>query len=125
MSDTRSRGSIKLPSDFRFGHVQPDHKVAAPPAPPPPLGPLAAFVDDWVGNGFNTIFRPDNAVTPTPLPNPVPPPPPPRDNVLELNLTSESLQFSRSLGSVPNRGTNPQGDIFLNAVPYLQTINDI
>jgi hypothetical protein len=64
-------------------------------------------------------------VTPTPLPNPVPPPPPPRDNILELNLTSENLTFSRSLGSVPNRGTTPQGDIFLNGVPYIQSIKDI
>jgi hypothetical protein len=125
MSDATPRASIKLPSDFIFGHVRPDHKEAAPTEPPPPLGPLAAFVGDWVGNGFNTIFRPDNAVTPTPLPNPVPPPPPPRDNVLELNLTSESLSFSKSLGSVPNRGTTPQGDIFLNGVPYLQSIQDI
>src|SRR5271169_951626 len=124
MSDTTSRGSIKLPFDFRFGHVRPDHKVTAPPAPPPPLGPLAAFVGDWVGNGFNTIFRPDNSVTPTPLPVPVPVPPP-LDNILELNLTSETLSFSKSLGSVPNRGTTPQGDIFLNGVPYLQTIKDI
>ena len=125
MSDSNPRGSIKLPSDFLFREVHPDHTVAHPSPPPAPLGPLAAFVGDWVGNGFNTIFRPDNAVTPTPLPNPVPPPPPPRDNILELNLTSEELSFSKSLGSVPNRGTNPQGDIFLNAVPYLQTINDI
>jgi hypothetical protein len=44
---------------------------------------------------------------------------------LELNLTSESLSFSPSLGSVPNRGTATQQDIFLNGVPYLQTINDI
>src|SRR5579863_6944407 len=121
MSDADSRGSIKLPSDFRFGHVPPDHKVTAPPAPLPPLGPLAAFVGDWVGNGFNTIFRPNNSVTPTPLPNPLPP----GDNILELNLTSEELAFSKSLGAVPNRGTTPQGDIFLNGVPYLQTINDI
>jgi hypothetical protein len=47
------------------------------------------------------------------------------DNILELNLTSESLSFSKSLGSVPNRGTTPQGDIFLNGVPYLQTVSDI
>jgi hypothetical protein len=125
MSDEDPRPSIKLPSDFIFGHLRPDHLVPAAPAPPPPLGPLSAFVGDWVGNGFNTIFRPDNDVTPTPLPNPVPPPPPPRDNILELNLTSEHLTFSRSLGSVPNRGTTPQGDIFLNGVPYLQTIQDI
>ncbi len=78
-----------------------------------------------MGNGFNTIFRPDSAATPTPLPNPVPPPPPPRDNILELNLTSESLSFSPTLGSVPNRGTGAQPDAFLNGVPYLQTINDI
>ena len=125
MSDANPRASIKLPSDFIFGEVRPDHKVVTPPAPPAPLGPLAAFVGDWVGNGFNTIFRPDNSVTPTPLPNPIPPPPPPLDNILELNLTSESLSFSPSLGSVPNRGTTPQGDIFLNGVPDLQTVSDI
>jgi len=125
MSDENPRPSIKLPSDFVFGHLRPDHRVLEAPALPPPLGPLAAFVGDWVGNGFNTIFRPDSAATPTKLPNPVPPPPPPRDNILELNLTSESLSFSKSLGSVPNRGTGTQPDAFLNGVPYLQTINDI
>src|ERR1022692_918614 len=124
MSDARPRASIKLPSDFIFGHVRPDDKAVTPPAPPPPLGPLSAFVGDWVGNGFNTIFRPDSAVTPTPLPLPVPTPPP-RDNVLELNLTSESLSFSPRLGSVPNRGTGQQPDAFLNGVPYLQTVSDI
>jgi hypothetical protein len=125
MSDPNPRASIKLPGDFIFGHVRADHRTAPPPTPPPSLGPLAAFKGDWVGHGFNTIFRPDNTVTPTPLPNPLVPPPPVLDNVLELNLTSESLSFSPSLGSVPNRGTTPQGDIFLNGVPYLQTINDI
>ena len=125
MSDTNPRASIKLPSDFRFGQLRPDHTKPVPPTPPPPLGPLSAFVGDWVGNGFNTIFRPDSTATPTSLPNPVPPPPPPRDNILELNLTSESLSFSPSLGSVPNRGSAAQPDAFLNGVPYLQTINDI
>jgi hypothetical protein len=51
-------------------------------------------------------------------------PPATIDNILELNLTSEKLSFSPSLGSVPNRGTTPQGDIFLNGVPYLQTVQD-
>jgi hypothetical protein len=125
MSDTNPRASIKLPGDFAFGELRADHTVAPAAVPPPPLGPLSAFVGDWIGNGFNTIFRPDSAVTPTTLPNPVPPPPPPRDNILELNLTSESLSFSPSLGSVPNRGTGTQQDIFLNGVPYLQTIKDI
>ena len=123
MSDAKPRGSIKLPIDFIFGELRPEHKKAPPPAPHVPLGPLAAFVGDWVGNGFNTIFRPDNSATPTSttLPSPLPP----GDNILELNLTSESLSFSPRLGSVPNRGTTPQGDIFLNGVPYLQTINDV
>jgi hypothetical protein len=122
MSDSNPRASIKLPSNFLFNEVRPNHKVVGLTAQPPPLGPLAAFVGDWAGNGFNTIFRPDNTVTPTPLPVPVLPP---SDNILELNLTSESLSFSPSLGSVPNRGTTPQGDAFLNGVPYLQTVNDI
>jgi len=82
-------------------------------------------VGDFVGNGFNTIFRPDSSATPTQLPNPVPPAPPPHDNVLELNLTSETLSFAKSLGSVPNRGTGQQQDAFLNGVPYVQSINDI
>ena len=121
MSDAKPLRGILLPLDFLFGHVRADLKAPAPPPLPPPLGPLAAFVGDWVGNGFNTIFRPNNSTTPTPLPNPLPP----GDNILELNLTSETLSFSRSLGSVPNRGTTPQGDIFLNGIPYLQVINDV
>jgi hypothetical protein len=125
VSDTKTRASITLPSDFIFGQLRPDHKQPLPPAAPPTLGPLAAFVGDWVGNGFNTIFRPDSTATPTKLPNPVPPPPPPQDNILELNLTSETLSFSKSLGSVPNRGTGTQPDAFLNGVPYVQSINDI
>jgi len=122
MSDAKPRPSISK-ADFLFGELRPEHKIPPPSAPPPPLGPLAAFVGDWVGNGFNTIFRPDNNVTPTSttLPHPLPP----GDNILELNLTSETLSFSKSLGSVPNRGTTPQRDLFLNGVPYLQTINDI
>ncbi|XUJ37337.1 heme-binding protein [Bradyrhizobium japonicum] len=49
----------------------------------------------------------------------------PDDNVLELNLTDETMSFSNSLGSIPNRGSLQQADAFLNGVPYLQTINDI
>lgn len=105
-------------------------KAAAPPAGPP-LGPLANFTGTFIGKGFNTIFRPQNPATPTGLPTQLPD----SDNVLELNLTDETLTFGvrvvgspggpvKSLGSVPNRG-EVQGDIFLNGVPYLQTINDI
>jgi len=121
MNDSNPKVFPNLTGDFVWSPVRPDHKVVTPPAPPAPLGPLAAFVGDWVGQGFNTIFRPDNAVTPTPLPFPITG----SDNILELNLTSETLSFSPSLGTVPNRGTQPQGDIFLNGVPYLQKVNDV
>ncbi|MGO8936358.1 MAG: heme-binding protein [Mycobacterium sp.] len=97
----------------------------------PALGPLENFTGTFIGNGFNTIFRPQNPATPAGLPTELPD----SDNVLELNLTNETLTFGvrivgssggvvKSLGTVPNRG-EVQGDISLNAVPYLQTINDI
>jgi hypothetical protein len=98
--------------------------LAAPGAAPPPapnLGPLAAFTGNWTGKGFNTIFRPDSAATPTVFDPPIIG----SDNVLELNLTEETLSFSSSLGSIPNRGSGPQADAFLNGIPYLQTINDV
>ena len=100
--------------------------VAAPLAAPlpPNLGPLSAFAGTFTGHGFNTIFRPDSTKTPTPMPGPVTTTDPP-DNVLELNLTDETLSFSKTLGSVPNRGSGNQADAFLNGVPYLQTINDV
>lgn len=120
---TKPKAEIALPSDFRFDQVRPAPQTTGPAPTPPSLGPLAAFVGSWAGNGFNTIFRPDNPETPT-APN-LPISVPTTDNILELNLTSESLTFSSSLGSVPNRGSNAQGDIFLNGIPYLQAINDV
>jgi len=113
------RSELVVPSRFRFGQVS-GLKVKAPVTPAPSLGPLAAFTGNFTRNGFNTIFRPDSGVTPTPLPIPAG-----GDNVLELNLTQETLSFGASLGSVPNRGTGAQADAFLNGVPYLQTISDI
>jgi hypothetical protein len=109
---------LSIPSDFRFNEV-PAVRTAGL-ASNPPLGPLAAFKGTFAGNGFNTIFRPDNPITPTPLPVPVPG----SDNILELNLTHETLSFSAPLGAVPNRGF-VQGDAMLNGVPYLQSISDI
>jgi hypothetical protein len=114
-----TEAAISLPSGFNFGEVLSAPKAPLPPAPPS-LGPLAAFVGNWTGSGFNTIFRPDSPKTPTVLPVPVTG----SDNVLELNLTSESLSFSPSLGSIPNRGM-VQADAFLNGIPYLQAINDV
>ena len=121
--------SISTPAGFEFGAVPPELSLGKlpvlPPAPPPPpLGPLAAFVGEWVGTGFNTIFRPDSTASPTPMPGPITTTDA-ADNVLELNITTESLTFSQTLGTVPNRGFGSQKDISLNGVPYLQAINDV
>lgn len=120
MSSSKPKAPVNMTGDFVFSEVRPDLKVVAAPPPPAALGPLAAFVGNWTGQGFNTIFRPDNTVTPTKLPFPVA-----SDNILELNLTSETLSFSPALGAVPNRGSDGQGDIFLNGVPYVQRVDDI
>ena len=125
---SKENSTISTPAGFEFGAVPPirePDKAPVPPAPPPPpLNALAAFVGEWIGNGFNTIFRPDSSATPTPMPGPINTTDP-ADNVLELNITAESLTFSPALGVVPNRGFNTQPDISLNGVPYLQSITDV
>jgi len=100
---------ISLPPRFEFNQVDQVHIASAAAVPPPPLGAIAAFKGTFAGKGFNTIFRPHE---------------PGSDNILELNLTHETLAFSPSLGSVPNRGM-VQPDVFLNGIPYLQTISDV
>jgi hypothetical protein len=129
MANTKSLSSaLSAPTSFQIDEVTDPAVVQArafaaaipTPAPAPNLGPLVAFVGNWTGKGFNTIFRPDNTNTPTLFIPPIT-----SDNVLELNLTEETLSFSNSLGSIPNRGSGAQGDIFLNGVPYLQTISDV
>ncbi|HEY6496659.1 MAG TPA: heme-binding protein [Trebonia sp.] len=117
MSDLRLQPALSMPAGFRFDQV-PSLAEPAAATPAPSLGPLAAFTGTFHGKGFNTIFRPDIG-TPTKLPVPAS-----DDNLLELNLTEETLSFSPSLGAVPNRG-EVQGDISLNGVPYLQVINDV
>src|SRR5579863_8859505 len=60
--------------------------------PPPATNPLGALADlpgTWVGKGFNQIWRPFHG---------------PSDRFLELNLTEETLEFSASVGAIPNRG---------------------
>ena len=115
--------AFSMPADFRIHEVRPRgapgalQKAALAPAADPPLGPLAAFVGTWTGIGFNTIFRPQKQTFPLPTPAP-------GDNLLELNLTQETLSFNTPLGSVPNRGTL-QGDLFLNGVPYVQSVSDV
>ena len=119
MSDISLEPALLRPSGFRFGEVSSGTTFRDAASSVPTLGPLAAFTGAFRGSGFNTIFRPDLG-SPTPLPIPVTG----SDNLLELNLTQETLSFSPSLGSVPNRG-EVNHDIFLNGVPYLQVISDV
>jgi hypothetical protein len=110
-----------MPSDFEFGAVPSTEGSPLPPPRPhhaPSLGPLSAFTGTFHGHGFNQIFRPDLG-SPTKLPKHVR-----SDNLLELNLVSQTLSFSRPIGSVPNRG-EVTPDIFLNGVGYLLTVSDI
>ena len=116
--------TISLPSGFEIHGVTSKLLAKAPSTTPaPPLLVLDNFKGTFAGHGFNTIFRPQSSATPTTFP--VNPTQGANDNVLELNLTTETLSFADALGSVPNRGLFAQGDIFLSGVPYVQTIQDV
>jgi hypothetical protein len=80
------------------------------------LGPLAPLAGSWRGGGFNVIWRPDNPES-QPLGSMT-------KRFLELNLTSETLDFHVIPGVVPNRGLNPQTDLSLYGLHYLQRVTD-
>jgi hypothetical protein len=63
----------------------------------------------WQGTGFNVIWRPNSVAD--------------QDRFLELNVTSETLEFERIPGAIPNRGFL-QGDINMFGLNYLQQIKD-
>jgi hypothetical protein len=73
-----------------------------------PLGSLSVLPGTWRGAGFNQIWRPFHGS---------------QDRFLELNETTEILQFVEIPGDIPNRGLLQQ-DINLHGVTYLQKIND-
>jgi hypothetical protein len=83
------------------------------------LGPLAFLAGSWRGPGFNAIWRPDNPQS-LPLTNP----PDQTKRFLELNLTHDSFDFHVIPGVVPNRGLNPQTDLSLYGLHYLQRTSD-
>ncbi|MGA7445240.1 MAG: heme-binding protein [Terriglobales bacterium] len=83
------------------------------------LGPLAFLAGCWRGPGFNAIWRPDN---PKSLPHEHPPDKTKR--FLELNLPNDSFDFQIIPGVVPNRGLNPQTDLKLYGLHYLQRVSD-
>jgi hypothetical protein len=81
-----------------------------PSVPPPQLGALAGLIGNWAGSGFNAIWRPNQPATGS-------------DRFLELNLTTEILEFDPIPGKIPNRGLL-QGDLFMAGLRYLQQISD-
>jgi hypothetical protein len=83
------------------------------------LGPLAFLAGSWSGPGFNAIWRPDNPKSP-----PLTTPPGQTKRFLELNLTNDSFNFQVIPGVVPNRGLNPQTDLSLYGLHYLQRVSD-
>jgi hypothetical protein len=83
------------------------------------LGPLAFLAGSWRGAGFNAIWRPDN-----PESDPITVPPDQTKRFLELNLTNDSFDFQVIPGVVPNRGLNPQPDLSLYGLHYLQRTSD-
>jgi hypothetical protein len=102
---------MDLASDFSF---QPLPAVQTPPTNPfpeiaSPLGPLAGLAGKWVGRGFNVIWRPDSVSG--------------QDRFLELNVTSDQLEFAAISGPIPNRGFL-QSDINMFGLTYLQQISD-
>jgi hypothetical protein len=108
-----------------FTHVQPSSGVVPPRFQQGPLttalnlGPLAFLAGSWRGPGFNAIWRPDN---PSSLPVEIPADQTKR--FLELNLTNDSFDFQVIPGVVPNRGLNPQTDLSLYGLHYLQRTSD-
>jgi len=103
-------------SDFAFaGLATPE--VAAPEAiqapaagAPDPLGALAGLLGTWKGHGFNAIWRPHNPISQS-------------DRFLELNMTNETLVFTRINGPIPNRGLF-QADIDMFGLTYMQQISE-
>ncbi len=96
-------------SDFVFRDPEtPEERPAglAPIHPAGPLGPLAQLAGTWRGHGFNTIWRPHHGG---------------QDRFLELNLTTETLDFKKINGAIPNRGLlMPDIDMF--GLTYMQQI---
>lgn len=101
---------MQLERDFRFEPVPAVADAVTHPFAEidSPLGPLAALAGTWRGHGFNTIWRPHHKL---------------QDRFLELNLTSETLQFEEIPGAIPNRGF-AQKDINMFGLHYLQQISD-
>ena len=103
---------MDLSPDFSFQPLPAVENATQQPFPEvaSTLGPLAGLVGKWSGRGFNVIWRPDHT--------------PNQDHFLELNVTSEQLEFTAISGQIPNRGLL-QPDINMFGLTYLQQISDV
>jgi hypothetical protein len=75
-----------------------------------PLGALAGLLGTWKGHGFNAIWRPHHPAAA-------------QDRFLELNMTDETLVFTRINGPIPNRGL-AMADINMFGITYMQQISE-
>lgn len=98
------------PENLDLTRVPDGLRVAGAPALLGVHGGIGNFPGTWTGRGFNLIWRPHN-------------PSSAGDHFLQLNLTSETIEFSSVGGPVPNRGLN-EPDIALYGIRYLQQIHD-
>ena len=69
----------------------------------------------FAGTGYNVVWRPRSSGKPLDKVNGSAP------DVLELNLTAETMAFTGSLGDVPNRGSG-NDDVMLKGISYLQRV---
>src|SRR3954451_5395998 len=102
-------------SDFAFAglatpEVEPAEHIQALAAGPDPLGALAGLQGTWKGHVFNAIWRPHH-------------PADQQDRFLELNMTNETLAFTRINGPIPNRGL-AMADIDMFGLTYMQQISE-
>jgi hypothetical protein len=102
---------MELASDFSFQPLPPVENTVHFPFPDVanPLGPLAGLAGKWTGKGFNVIWRPNHTAG--------------QDRFLELNVTTEQLDFEAISGPIPNRGLL-QPDMNMFGLTYLQQISD-
>jgi len=96
-----------------LGNLRINQKPETDGGPNPDLGHLSRLPGKWSGSGFNAIWRPNGR----PAVNP-------QDFFLELNRTTETLEFAAVKGSILNRVHHDTADTQLRAVSYLQQICD-
>lgn len=77
----------------------------------------------FMGTGMNMIWRPRSSTKPSkPIIGDAVVAGGAQD-VLQFNMTAESMAFSGSIGeAIPNRGAGDQGDISLQGIPYVQRV---